>query len=278
MTTAMKGTELAPADDLIVERAAGIATITLNRPRRKNSVTSLGWADLRDAFRSIDPRMDRVVVLTGAGDTFCAGADLAGNDDSRSDLDNMRIVGEACLALHRVQVPTIAAVDGAAVGAGMNMALACDFVIATDRSRFSEIFVRRALSVDFGGSWLLPRLVGMAKAKELVLLGDFVSGPQMLELGLAHDVVGPEALEAAVAALAQRLLAGPQSAIMLSKALLNDSFEVTLERALDDEARAQALNLVSDDAREAAAAFLNKREPNFLSAARPHIENVEKRD
>lgn len=270
MTTAINGAGPEPAaalQELLAVRADGVLTITLNRPRRKNSVTSLGWADLRDVFRSVDPRVDRVVVLTGAGETFCAGADLAGNDDSRSDIDNMRIVGEACLALHRIQVPTIAAVDGAAVGAGMNMALACDFVIATDRARFSEIFVRRALSVDFGGSWLLPRLVGMARAKELVLLADFISAAEMRTLGLVNDVVEPDALEATVSALAARLVAGPQSAIMLSKALLNDSFEISLERALDDEGRAQSLNILSDEAREAADAFLAKREPDFRSAA-----------
>jgi enoyl-CoA hydratase/carnithine racemase len=262
----MNGTSPGPETagaELLVHRDHGVLTITLNRPRRKNSVTSVGWADLGAVLRGIDPREDRVVVLTGAGDTFCAGADLAGNDDSRSHLENMRTVGDTCLALHRVPVPTIAAVDGAAVGAGMNMALACDFVVATDRARFSEIFVRRALSVDFGGSWLLPRLVGLAKAKELVLLGDFVSGAEMKALGLVNDVVAPEALQAAVVALASRLAAGPQTAIMLSKSLLNASFDVSLERALEDEARAQSLNNGSDEAREAADAFLTKREPNY---------------
>ncbi|CAN5533731.1 enoyl-CoA hydratase/isomerase family protein [soil metagenome] len=257
-----------PATDLLVHREDGIVTITLNRPARKNSVTSVGWAALRDALRTVDPRSDRVVVLTGAGDTFCAGADLDGNDDSRRDLDNMRIVNQVCLELHRVQVPTIAAVDGAAVGAGMNLALTCDFVVATDRARLSEIFVKRALSVDFGGSWLLPRLVGMVKAKELVMLGDFVSGTQAHAMGLVHAVVAPADLAGTVASLAARLASGPQLALMASKALLNDSLEVSLERALDDEGRAQALNIVSDDAREAAAAFLAKRDPDFWPTTR----------
>lgn len=251
--------------ELLVHREDGVLTITLNRPARKNSITSIGWADLRDALRTVDPRVDRVVVLTGAGDTFCAGADLDGNDDSRRDLDNMRIVNQVCLELHRVQVPTIAAVDGAAVGAGMNLALTCDFVVATDRARFSEIFVKRALSVDFGGSWLLPRLVGMVRAKQLVMLGDFVSGTQAHAMGLIHAAVAPADLAATVADLADRLAAGPQLALMASKALLNDSLEVSLERALDDEGRAQALNIVSDDAREAAAAFLAKRDPDYRS-------------
>ncbi len=249
--------------ELIVRRDGGVMTIVLNRPDRKNSITSTGWADLRDVFRSVDPRVDRVLVITGAGDTFCAGADLAGNDDTKRDLDNMRVVGEACLSLHRVQIPTIAAVDGAAVGAGMNLALSCDFVITTDRARLCEIFVHRALSVDFGGSWLLPRLVGMAKAKQLVLLGDFLSGQDAYDLGLTHAVVSPDELAGRVDDLSRRLAAGPQLALIQSKALLNDAFEISLERALDDEARAQSLNIVSPDAHEAFDAFLSKRPANF---------------
>lgn len=252
-------------DDLLVHRSHGVLTITLNRPDRKNSVTSVGWADLRDVLRSVDRRTDRAVIITGADETFCAGADLAGNDDSRSNLDNMRIVGETCSAMYRVPVPTIAAVDGAAVGAGMNLALACDFVLATERSRFSEIFTQRALSVDFGGSWLLPRLVGLARAKELVLLGEFVSGQEAMAAGLVHRLVAPEDLPAESEALAARLAAGPALALSLSKALLNDAFETTLERALEDEARAQSINLASDDAVEARSAFLEKRQPDYVN-------------
>ncbi|GAA1746534.1 enoyl-CoA hydratase/isomerase family protein [Aeromicrobium alkaliterrae] len=254
---------LTATPELLVDRADGIVTITLNRPDRKNSVTSLGWADLRDALRTIDPRTDRAVVVTGAGETFCAGADLAGNDDTRSDLENMRIVGEVCREMFHLTVPTVAAVDGAAVGAGMNLALACDFVVATDRVRFCEIFSQRALSVDFGGSWLLPRLVGLAKAKELVLLADFLTADQAHELGLVHRVVAPGDLGSTARDLAARLAAGPQTAITLSKALLNHSFETTLEGALEDEARAQAISLQSGDAKEAFSAFLEKRPATY---------------
>ena len=254
--------------DLLVSRADGIVTITLNRPSRKNSVTSRGWADLRDALRSVDPRRDRAVVITGAGGTFCAGADLAGNDDTRSDLQNMQIVGETCLELFHLQVPTVAAVDGPAVGAGMNLALACDFVIATDRVRFCEIFAQRALSVDFGGSWLLPRLVGLAKAKELILLAEFLGADEMRDLGLVRRVVAPDDLAESARELAARLASGPGTALTLSKALLNHSFETSLERALEDEARAQAVNLQSADAKEAFAAFLEKRPADYTRAAR----------
>jgi enoyl-CoA hydratase/carnithine racemase len=263
------GQRTVPVPGFLVNRDRGIMTITLDRPARRNAVTSRGWGVLRDLLRDVDPRRDRAVLITGAGGAFCAGADLEADGDDRSDLDNMRIVGEACLTLHRVPVPTIAAVDGAAVGAGMNLALACDFVIATERARFSQIFVKRALSVDFGGSWILPRLVGMHRAKELVLLGEFVPAERARELGLVREVVPHDRLAETAGALAAELAAGPQLALMQSKALLNDSFEISLERALDEEARAQSLNLGSADAEEAFAAFLEKRPANFASAQNP---------
>jgi len=216
---------------------------------------------------SIDPRTDRALVITGAAETFCAGADLSGNDDTRSHHDNMKIVGQACLAVFNTPIPAIAAVDGAAVGAGMNLALACDFVVTTDRARFCEIFAQRALSVDFGGSWLLPRLVGLAKAKELILLADFISGSEAQELGLAHRVVDPAALQDTARDLAARLASGPQSALSLSKSLLNHSFETSLERALADEALAQVINLQGEDAKEAFAAFLEKRPADYIHSS-----------
>jgi 2-(1,2-epoxy-1,2-dihydrophenyl)acetyl-CoA isomerase len=176
---------------------------------------------------------------------------------------DMTEVNEACLALHRLPVPTIARVDGVAVGAGMNLALACDFVLASARARFSEIFVRRGLSVDFGGSWVLPRLVGLHRAKELVLLGDIIDAATAHEWGLVREVVEVDALDAAVAALAGRLAAGPPIAMRQSKRMLIDSFEASLERALEDEARSQQINFATADTVEAGAAFLEKRDPVF---------------
>src|SRR5690606_33738744 len=119
-------------------------------PDRRNAVTERGWHLLLEALRSVDPQHDRVVVLSGAGADFCSGADLGDDYSAVSDLDRVAVLGETCLTLHRLPMPTIARVDGVAVGAGMNLALACDFVVASRRSRFSQIFVRRGLSVDFG--------------------------------------------------------------------------------------------------------------------------------
>ena len=255
------------AEPLLIDRSDGVLTITLNRPRVKNAVTLAGWAALRDAFRSVDPLSDRVVVVTGADGDFCAGADLdaRGTRDRTGahQVDDMRVVGDACLALHRLPVPTIARVDGVAVGAGMNLALACDFVVASTRARFSEIFVRRAMSVDFGGSWVLPRLVGLHRAKELVLLGDIIDAGTAREIGLLHRVTDVTELDAAVVALAARLAAGPRLAMAGSKALLNNSFDRTLEQALDDEGRTQAISTSSPDVDEAVEAFRQKRPPVY---------------
>lgn len=242
-----------------VERVDGVVTITLDRPHRKNAVTPDGWVRLGEIYSEIELGRDSVVVITGADSTFCAGADLIEDPAATDPLVGMNVVGRTCSSVFRCPVPTIAAVDGAAVGAGMNLALACDFVIATDRTRFSEIFIERSLSVDFGGSWLLPRLVGMARAKQLIMLGDFISGSEAHRLGLIHDVVAPEELQSAAGALAARLGAKPPRALSMSKSLINGSFEVGLEHALDDEAWTQAINLSSPETQDAFAAFLRDR-------------------
>jgi enoyl-CoA hydratase/carnithine racemase len=252
------------APPVLLERDGDVATITLSNPRRKNAMTRAAWRALRAALREVAASDARVLVVTGAASDFCAGADLGGSrDERRPPLVDMTEVNEACLALHRLPIPTIARVDGVAVGAGMNLALACDFVVASRRARFSEIFVKRGLSADFGGSWILPRLVGLHRAKELVLLGDIIGAEQALEWGLVREVVAPEELDAAVDGLAGRLAAGPPIAMRLSKRMLHDSFEATLERALEDEARSQQINFATEDTAEAGRAFLEKRDPVF---------------
>jgi enoyl-CoA hydratase/carnithine racemase len=252
--------------EILVERAGGLVTVTLNRPDRLNAITNDMWEELARIFHEVSHRADdRVLVVTGAGTAFCSGADLGSGTgvSERSTIDHMRIVGEAAMALHRVPKPTIARVDGVAAGAGLNLALGCDLVAASDRSRFSEIFARRGLSVDFGGSWLLPRLVGLNKAKELVLLADILSASEAAEAGLVNRVVPAEELDSLVSSWVQRLVAGPPIALSLSKQLLNKSFETSMDQAVEAEAQAQAVNSSSADAREARAAFQEKREPRF---------------
>jgi enoyl-CoA hydratase/carnithine racemase len=252
-------------DAILVERAGGVVTVTLNRPERLNAISGEMWAELTRIFAEVASRSeDRVLVLTGAGGAFCSGADLGSPDNqSGHQLTRMRTVGDAALALHRLPKPSIARVDGVAVGAGLNLALGCDLIAASERSRFSEIFARRGLTVDFGGSWLLPRIVGLHRAKELVLLADILTAAEAAEMGLVNRVVPIDDLDGLVADWAARLAAGPPLALSMSKLLLNKSMEMSLDQALEAEAQAQSVNLASKDGEEALAAFVEKRSPVF---------------
>lgn len=253
-------------DEILVDRAAnGVVTVTLNRPRVKNSIAGPMWEELRRIFHEVtQTESDRVLVITGADGAFCAGADLAGDQlEKGHPLNAMHPVNAAALALHDVSKPTLAKVGGDAVGAGMNLALGCDLVVAGTSARFSQIFVRRALSVDFGGTWLLPRLVGLHKAKELALLGDILSADEAYRIGVVNRVVPDAELDSAVADWADRLAEGPPLALQLTKRMLNNALSLSLSEALSWEAAAQTVNLVSDDTREGIAAFLGKRAPVF---------------
>ena len=265
MSAPHTGADPATYETLLVDRADGVATVTLNRPRRKNAANLTMWDELGEVLTGLARADDvRVVVITGAAGEFCSGADLADEGEmKRHQLAQMRIVGDVCLALHRMPKPTIAKVDGVAAGAGMNLALACDLVVASDRARFSEIFAKRGLSVDFGGSWLLPRLIGVHKAKELVLLADIIDAREASEYGFVNRVLPVAELDAFVADWAARLAAGPPIALSLSKRLLDSSFNATLEQALDDEGRAQTINFSTQDTVEAITAFIQKRPPEF---------------
>jgi enoyl-CoA hydratase/carnithine racemase len=248
-----------------VSRAAGVVTITLNRPHKKNAINQVMWDELLATFAEIGASADdRVVVLTGAAGEFCSGADLSGGDGPRKhQLSAMRHVGNVALALHRLPQPTIAKVRGVAVGAGCNMALGCDLVVASTSARFSEIFARRGLSIDFGGSWVLPRLVGMHRAKELTLLADIIDAATAERIGLVNRVLPDDEVDAFVADWAQRLAAGPPIALAMTKRMLNNSFAVTMEQALDDEGAAQTVNFATADTAEAIAAFIEKRTAQF---------------
>lgn len=247
------------------EEAEGVLTVILDRPERKNAVTRAMWRQLTETFRDAARREAvRVVVLAGAGGDFSAGADLGDPErDEDSHLGGMRLVNEAARSLHDLPKPTIAKVDGYAVGAGCNLALACDLVVASDRARFSEIFARRGLSLDFGGSWLLPRLVGLNRAKELAFFGDMVEAADAERIGLVNRVVPVDQLDDFVSEWARRLAAGPPLALSVSKALLDASMNRSMAEALEAEAQGQVVNLSAADGQEAIAAFLEKREPKF---------------
>jgi 2-(1,2-epoxy-1,2-dihydrophenyl)acetyl-CoA isomerase len=175
----------------------------------------------------------------------------------------MRFVGRAALRLHELPIPTIAAVNGVAAGAGCNLALGCDLIVASDRARFTEIFAKRGLVLDFGGSWLLPRLVGLHKAKELAFLADIIDAAEAERLGLLNRVVAHDQLAGEVAALAQRIAAMPPLQLAVIKRQLNDGLNRSMSEAVEFEGVAQALVSGSGDAAEAMLAFLKKREPRF---------------
>lgn len=250
-----------------VSRHDGVVTVTINRPHKKNAATTQVWGELLDAFREISRRDDdRVVIVTGAGGEFCAGADLwqaPSDGPPQHGLANMRNISDVALALYRLPQPVIAKVRGVAVGAGCNLAFGCDLVVASTTARFSEIFSRRGLSLDFGGSWVLPRRVGLHVAKEIAFFGDILSAAEAKEFGLVNRVVADDELDAFVDAWAARLVASPPIALAQTKRLLNNSSNATMEQALDDEGSSQTVNFATKDTVEAILAFAEKRNPTF---------------
>ena len=242
-------------------------TLTMSNPERMNAVPPHGWVELGDAFVDFEKSDQRALIITGADGEFCAGADMNRDlPDVPSAADNaarMRIINRAALALHRSTKPTVAAVDGVAVGAGMNMALGCDIVLASPRARFAEVFARRGLTLDFGGTWLLPRLVGLMRARELALTGRVIGAEEALDIGLVTRIVGQSDLAPAAAELAGELADGAPLAQSFIKRGLDRSSTLTFEQALAFEEQSQALLLASEDLAEGTAAFVEKRKPTF---------------
>ncbi|OBB46888.1 enoyl-CoA hydratase [Mycobacterium sp. 852002-51961_SCH5331710] len=261
-------------DVLLTSECDGVRTLTLNRPDRKNAINAQLWEELADSLRAAARDTDlRALVITGAGGAFCSGADI-GTPEDIHPRHKLRRLTDVALALHELSVPTIARVTGVAVGAGWNLALGCDFVVATPEARFCQIFSKRGLSVDLGGSWLLPKLVGLQQAKRLVLLADTIDAEEARSLGLVTWVRPADEIDGFVTDLAARLAAGPPVALAQSKALLNDGANATLREALANEARAQPGNFATADSTEAYAAFAAKREAVFTGrwAVRPGSE------
>lgn len=257
---------MADPEVLLSSDRDGVRTLTLNRPHRRNALDARLWLELADALRAVRREPDvRALVLTGAGGAFCSGADIGTGEQihPRYKLDRLT---DVALALHELAVPTIAKVTGIAVGAGWNLALGCDLVVATPESRFCQIFSKRGLSVDLGGSWLLPKIVGLQQAKRLVLLADMIGADEAQGLGLVTWVRPADEIDGFVDDLADRLAAGPPFALAQSKALLNDGANATLREALANEARAQPGNFATADSTEAYAAFAAKRDPEFSGA------------
>ncbi len=253
-------------ETLQVDRAEGVVTVTFDRPAKKNAIDRQMWDELAEVAASlVGSTDDRCVVLTGAGGAFCSGADLSDHtgETPTHQLAAMRRINGVVQAFHELPQPTIAKVTGVAAGVGMSLALGCDLVVASDDARFSEIFTKRGLSLDGGSSWLLPRLVGMHKAKELALFAEVISASDAYQLGLVNRIVPAGEIDDFVAGWAARLAAGPPIAMAMTKRMLNRAFEQSFEQALDDEARCQTVNFGTRDTIEAITAFLQKRDPRF---------------
>jgi 2-(1,2-epoxy-1,2-dihydrophenyl)acetyl-CoA isomerase len=228
-----------------VHRAGGVATVTLSRPEASNALTPEAFARLVAVFEEIAARPeDRVMVLTGAGKAFCSGADLTGSPATLKRVDAgpvaraqfARETIAAARALHRIPKPTIAAVNGVAAGGGCNLALGCDVVFAAESARFSQIFVNRGLALDYAGTWLLPRLVGLQRAKHIAFNGDVLSSAEALELGLVLEVVPDEALAKRAGEYVATLASKPPIALSLIKSGLNRATTWSFEDALEFEA------------------------------------------
>jgi len=244
----------------------GVTTLTLDRAERKNALDMPLFAELGEACRRANQdTRTRVVVITGAGDALCSGADISNvrTGESQHVLSVIRGIHDSVMALHQITKPVIAKVNGVAAGAGLAVALAADLIVASERARFSAIFARRGLSLDCGSSWLLPRLIGLHRAKELALLADLYDAAQAERMGLVNRVVPHDQLDSAVADWAERLASGPPLALSMSKRLLNAGLDVSLGEALENEALAVGVNNSTDDMKEAFRAFREKREPLF---------------
>lgn len=256
-------------EKLLVTLDDGIKRITINRPERRNALDFETIKLLREAVDASSSDNSRVVILTGAGDSFSAGADLAEGD--ALDVKNFNVTehlranaNPLVLALRRLPVPVIARVDGVAAGIGCNFALACDIIIASERATFAELFIRIGLMPDGGGTFFLPRLVGYARAFEMMATGESVSAHDAHRLGIVNRVVAVEELDAEVDRLAARLSRSPRIALAKIKAALNDArVQSDLAYALEQEAINQADCFRSADFREGVAAFLEKRKPQF---------------
>jgi 2-(1,2-epoxy-1,2-dihydrophenyl)acetyl-CoA isomerase len=249
-----------------VSDIGSVRTLTIDNPSRRNAIPADQWTVLADALEAFDASDARVLVITGRGDDFCSGLDVGSGVTSGGVgawYQSMKELNRAARALHQTAKPTIAAVDGVAAGAGMNVALGCDIVLASQRARFTEVFVKRGLNIDFGGTWILPRRIGLARAKELALTGRILEAPEAFEYGLVSRVVPEADLAAEAANLAAELAAGAPLAQRFIKAGLDRAFEMSFEDALAYEAEAQSVLLTSEDAVEGMVSFLQKRPPEF---------------
>lgn len=255
-------------ETLLYEVADGVATVTMNRPEKRNAVNRKMFQELQDCFEGIaaDPEV-RAFVLTGSGEHFCSGADLSDFENVPKSapqmLSRMDEIHQVMRAIAYCPKPGLAAVRGYAAGGGANLALSCDLVVMTTDARFAELFVKRGLVVDMGGTFFLPRAIGLHRAKELALLGDDLSAADALGYGLANRVVDSEELDTVVKDLSTRLASGPPITMSLIKKAFNESLSRTYDDVMAQEGYDQSVVFGTSDVQEAVMAFLAKRQPKF---------------
>jgi enoyl-CoA hydratase/carnithine racemase len=254
-----------------LDSTTAVATITLNRPERLNALTFDVYRELRDSFRALDTEPGvRAIIISGAGRAFCTGGDVEDiigklfTRDAAGLLEFTRLTGDLILSIRQCRRPVVAALNGTVAGAGAVIAAASDIRIAAESAKIAFLFSRVGLTgADMGAAWLLPRIVGMAHASELLMLGDFISAERAAEIGLYNRVVPGELLMAEATAFAARLARGPSIALGLTKQALNEEASMDLVTAIEREAKAQADCMQHPNFREAYEAFRAKREPNF---------------
>lgn len=257
-------------ETILTARAGDVLVVTLNRPDRLNAAPPAMFDEIRDALGNLDGA--RAVLIQGAGRAFCSGADVASGALASADPGNATHAAltdhynPTILAVTRLGVPVVSAVRGAAAGIGCSLALAADFCVASDTGYFLQAFVNIGLVPDGGATWLLPRLVGRARAAEMMMLGEKLPAAKARDWGLVHSVVSDEQLEHEALALATRLAAGPTQALGMIRRGLGQALELTLEETLAMEANHQRAARGTADSMEGGLAFLQKRKANFTGA------------
>lgn len=255
-------------ESIIYKKEAGVAYIILNQPKQMNSMTQ---QLLDESSQAVDEAARdaevRVIVLTGSGHAFCAGANLGHPvfkaSTPREIYKEMVSFHKIPLQLRSASKPVIASVNGAAVGAGANLALACDIIIASDQARFGQVFVNIGAHPDTGGTYFLPRCIGLPRACELLMTGRIIDAQEAERIGMVSRVVPADKLEAATREMAESLAKGPPAVLSMIKESIYEALEMDLAAALEREANCQAIVINSEDNREGIAAFLEKRKPVF---------------
>ncbi|MDP7034369.1 MAG: enoyl-CoA hydratase family protein [Planctomycetota bacterium] len=254
-----------------LDSETGVATITLNRPDRLNALTFGVYAELRDTFLALDNEPGvRTIILTGAGKAFCSGGDVKDiigalfERDYPGLLEFTRMTGQLILAIRRCHRPVIAALNGTVAGAGAVIASACDIRIASETAKIAFLFTKVGLSgADMGAGWLLPRIIGLGHATELLMTGDFIDASRAESIGLYHRVVPAENVHDEARSWAERLACGPSFALGMTKEMLNREASMDLDSAIEFEAQVQAACMEDPNFRESYDAFTQKRKPLF---------------